>query len=209
METAKLAPPPAVKPVLPPLMMGYIVMTVVLMIWSGFALSIRAIASSELTTADVALLRFWVPTLLLLPFIPSRIHRIRNTRLSGLPVILLGGLPFFIFAALGAQTIPTAYVGNILAGMQPLFVSILLYLVYRQVISKNKLMPLALILMGALIMILAQPTTISPEMLEGFLWLISGGIIWAAYTIGLQRSALDPISIGFIISFVAALITII
>jgi len=185
---------------LSPMMLGYIAMSIVLCTWSGFHLSLRAIGGSELTTMDMAFIRFAVPTMLLLPFMPSRIHKLKSMNLSDIPLLLLGGIPFFIIAALGAKTVPAAYVGNILAGTPSLFVAALLYLAYRQKVEKRKIMPLALILIGVLVMTFAQATPITSEVLTGIMYLVAGSIVWAAYTIGLKQTKLDPISIAFIVT---------
>ena len=194
------------KPKLSPMLLGYIVMITVLCAWSGLHLSLRAIGGSELTTLDIAFIRFSVPTLLLLPFMVSRFHKLKSMSLSEIPLILLGGLPFFMVAALGAKTVPAAYVGNILAGTPALFVAILLYLVYRQKVEKRKMMPLSLILMGVLVMILAQPIPLTSDVVTGIMFLVTGSIIWAVYTLGLKRTRLDPITIGFTISLNALII---
>lgn len=103
---------------------GYIAMGVVLFIWSGFSLTARAVSSSPLSIADMALIRFAVPLVLLAPMLLSHLKEIRTARLSDILFILLGGIPFLFFASWGAQTTPTAYVGTILVGTPPFFIAI-------------------------------------------------------------------------------------
>ncbi|MEL0611990.1 DMT family transporter [Marinomonas arenicola] len=192
-----------------PLLMGYIAMTLVLLIWSGFALTMRAIHSSPLATADVALIRFAVPFILLLPFLPSRFQQIKNARWSDIMLILLGGLPFFFLAAYGASKVPTAYVGNFLVGTQPFFVPTLLYLVYRQTLTKTQGAALALILIGIMVMTFGNNQTLSNTMKDGLLFLIAASMVWAVYTIGLKRATLDPIAVALILSAISMVITIV
>ena len=191
-----------------PLIMGYIAMTLVLFIWSGFALTMRGIHSSVLTSADVALIRFAVPFILLLPFLPSRLKTIKSARLSDIILILLGGLPFFFLAAYGASAVPAAYVGSFLVGTQPLFIPALLYLIYRQIFSKVQGAAFALILIGIMVMTFGNSHEISHNMTNGLLFLIAASMVWALYTIGLKRAPLDPISVALILSTVSLLVTI-
>jgi hypothetical protein len=65
--------------------------------------TVRAIGGSPLATADVALIRFMLPLLLLLPLLPSRIDKIKKIKCFHLLLILLGSLPFLLFAAAGAK----------------------------------------------------------------------------------------------------------
>lgn len=75
-------------------LIGYAAMVLTVLIWAGFALSIRAIGASPLAPADVALIRFGLPTLLLLPFLPSRWPMLRRVKpLSALMVLVGGGVP--------------------------------------------------------------------------------------------------------------------
>jgi drug/metabolite transporter (DMT)-like permease len=191
------------KSFLSPIVIGYIAMTAVLFIWSGFSLTVRAIGGSSLTTADVALIRFTVPLILLLPLLPSRLEKIKKIRFSDLLLILLGGLPFFFFAALGAKTAPAAYMGTILAGTPPFFVAILSWCCYRQVISKKQLFTLTLIMSGVLVMILGQSGSISRDILHGVAFLLCGSFVWAGFTLGIRRAGIDAISIAIILSIIS------
>jgi len=192
---------------LSPIVMGYMAITAVLFIWSGFSLTVRAIGESPLATADVALIRFTVPLLLLLPLLPSRIERIKKIKFFHLLLILLGGLPFFLFAAAGAKTAPTAYMGAILAGTPAFFVAILSYFFDGQLISKKRGIALLVILIGVLVMVAGQSETLSEEIVQGVLFLLGGSLVWAGYTMGLKHAGLDPISIAIIVSICSFIIT--
>lgn len=195
------------KSFLSPMLKGYIIITIVLFIWSGFSLTVRAIGNSPLTMADVALIRFIIPILLLLPWLPSRIERIKQIRLLDLLLIMLGGLPFLFLAALGGKTAPTAYMGTILAGTPPFFVAALSWYFFRQAISKKQLATLSLIMGGVLVMLLGQPGEISGDIFLGVIFLLGGSFVWAGFTIGIRRSGVDPISIAIILSIFSFVIT--
>ena len=188
------------RPLFNPIVIGYIVMIFVILTWSGFSLTVRAINSSPLTTAEVALIRFFIPLLLLLPFIPSRLEKIKKIRFTECLLILLGGIPFFFFAALGAKTAPTAYMGAILAGTVPFFVAILSWVFYRQLFSKKQVFTLSLIIGGVLVMVLGQTSSNTNDILQGVMFLFCGSLVWAGFTLGIKQSRLDAISIALILT---------
>lgn len=186
-----------------PIILGYLVMGVILFIWSGFALTSRAIGASALTVADVALIRFLVPLILLIPFIPSHFNVIKQVRKSDLLFILLGGIPFLFLASFGAKLAPTAYVGAILAATPPFFVAILSYIFYRQLVSIKRFLMLSIIMIGILIMVLGGLGKTSMDMLYGIGFLLGASLAWAGYILALKRAALSAISVAIILSYIS------
>ena len=186
-----------------PIILGYLVMGVILFIWSGFALTSRAIGASALTVADVALIRFLVPLILLIPFIPSHFSVIKQVRKSDLLFILLGGIPFLFLASFGAKLAPTAYVGAILAATPPFFVAILSYIFYRQLVSIKRFLMLSIIMIGILIMVLGGLGKTSMDMLYGIGFLLGASLAWAGYILALKRAALSAISVAIILSYIS------
>ncbi|MCP6467884.1 hypothetical protein NL473_27830, partial [Klebsiella pneumoniae] len=88
--------------------------------------------------ADIMLIRFSVPLVLLTPWVLSSWHEIKNIRLPDIMFILLGGVPFLLLAAFGASTVPAAYMGTILTGTPVFFAALLSFILYRQRISLRK-----------------------------------------------------------------------
>ena len=81
-----------------PLTKGYVAMSVVLLIWSGFALTVRAVGASSLSIADVMLIRFSVPLVLLTPFGASTVPAAyMGTILTGTPVFFAALLSFILY----------------------------------------------------------------------------------------------------------------
>ncbi|WP_409439164.1 DMT family transporter [Psychromonas sp. GE-S-Ul-11] len=191
---------------LSPTVLGYAAMTLVLLIWSSFALSIRTIEASTLTIADVALLRFMVPALLLAPWAAKHLKTIKLIKFTDFALILLGGIPFVFLAALGAISVPTAYVGTILAGTPALFVSIISAVFLAQVISKKRMFPLSLILLGVLVMILSGQKVLSLQTLTGFGFLFMASSCWAIFAITLKRVNLKPVAVVIILSYCSGFI---
>ena len=186
---------------LSPLTGGYLAMLVVLLIWSGFSLTVRTISTSPLTIADVALIRFSVPLILLAPWFLKHLVIIKKVRISDFLFILLGGIPFLFLASLGAKMVPTAYVATILTGTPPFFVAMLSMVFYRQVISKKRLWMLSLILVGVLTMVAGLAEQLSTEMFTGIGFLLSASLVWSTYTLGLKRAGLSAVTVAIIVSY--------
>lgn len=190
-----------------PLMNGYMVMAAVLLVWSGFALSVRAIGSSPLAIADVALIRFSVPMILLTPFVFANIHELKRVRVSDALLLLVGGVPFLFLASLGAKSAPTAYVGTILAGTPPLFVAMIGHFFLSQKVSKKRAFTLSLILLGVVTMVIGNSSDGSAEMLTGVGLLLSASVLWAIYTVGIKRAGISAFSVAIILSYSSFFIT--
>jgi drug/metabolite transporter (DMT)-like permease len=114
-----------------------------------------------------------------------------------------------LFAAAGATTVPTAYMGTILAGTPAFFVAFLAWFFDGQLISKKRGFALFVMLVGVLVMVVGQSTMLSKEIVQGVLFLIEGGLVWAGYTMGLRHAGLDSISIAIILSFCSFVIIIV
>ncbi|MDB4837208.1 DMT family transporter [Marinomonas sp.] len=189
-----------------PFMKGCMAMTLVLLVWSGFALTVRGIGVSPLTIADVMLIRFLVPLVLLIPWAFSYLDEIRNVRLSDVVFILLGGVPFILLASLGAKTAPTAYIGIILAGTPPIFVALLSFALYRTKITAKKRFSLSIILAGVIAMIAGNSEGFSKELMQGIGYLFTASLVWSGYTVGLRRAKLHPMVVAIVLSYASFLI---
>ncbi|MBK1855223.1 DMT family transporter [Oceaniferula flava] len=179
---------------------GYLVLYSVVIIWAGFALTLRAISTSGLTTADVALIRFAVPVLALLPAFSSRFAEFKKLRLRDVLMVLCGGLPFFFIASAGARTTSAVHVGALVAGTAPLSVSLVYFLIDRRRLPRRQLLPLSIIIAGALGLIIAQPAGIDPETLRGIGYLLVASLFWGIYSVGLRSSGLDAIGNGIVLA---------
>ncbi|WP_354558798.1 DMT family transporter [Rhizobium aquaticum] len=179
---------------------GYVVLAMVVMVWAGFALTMRAIGASPLAPADVAMIRFAVPLILLLPFTFRRLNQLRKVVPKDALLVLLGGVPFFFIASEGARTTSAAYVGALIAGTTPVAVAILLWCFERWSTPRRQWLPLGLIILGAGGMVVGQPQPVTSETMHGVAFLLVASLVWGAYTIGLKRTGVDAIANGLLIS---------
>lgn len=156
-------------------------------LWSSFALTVRGIGSSGLTSIDVAFLRFATPVVILAPWLPRTVRALRGERIGVLLMLGIGGLPHFLLSALGGRLTSAALIGLLIPGTVPLFVAVILYLGWRERISRRRLIALAAITTG--IATTAIQTT-STATTAGIGILLTAGCAWGIYTIGLRRTRL-------------------
>lgn len=192
---------------------GYLVLYGVVIIWAGFALTLRAIGASSLAPADVALMRFAVPTLGLLVFLPSRFAQLKRVRIQDAVMVLFGGMPFFFIATEGARTTSAAHVGALIAGTAPLSVALLSRFLEGRSVPRHQRFPLGLIVAGALGIIAVRTTGFTLEVFRGIGFLIIASVLWGTYTLGLRRTGLDAIgnalilAIGSLVALAATMAT--
>jgi len=187
-------------------LIGWLTLIVAVSIWALFALSIRMISKSNVSSFDVALIRFSIPTLLLLPFVKSRIKKIVSAPISGLILTTVGGgLPFFLVAALGGHYAPASYVGSLIAGTTPISASIVSYFLFRKKISFNKCLGLGVILAGVFVLVFSFGT-ITVTALTGIAILLCASLFWGSYSVGINKLNLDPLSCVIIVTYPSIII---
>lgn len=183
-------------------MAGYIAITITVAIWAGFALSIRSIAASSLPATDVALIRYTIPALLLLPFLPSRWASLRRAAPSALPMIAVGaGLPFFMLASWGGAITSATHVGALIAGTAPLSIALLGWLIDRRPVSAARWKTLALIVAGAFGLVMRSSTAASAgSAVLGAGFLLLASLLWGIYTLGLRKAGIDAIGCAIMLN---------
>ncbi|MFG2715741.1 DMT family transporter [Streptomyces goshikiensis] len=179
---------------------GMLALLVTVTIWAAFALSARALSSSSLLPADAALLRFGVPVLVLAPALWRRRRRIAAVRPAAAAKIICGaGVPFFLAAMYGGSLTSAAFVGSIVPGMVPLFVSALMVAGGRAAPRGTQVAGLALIAAGVVALVWRYLSPPDTGVLAGAGVLLVASGLWALYTVGLKEVDLDPVgSIGLL-----------
>ncbi|MFG3496928.1 DMT family transporter [Streptomyces sp. NPDC047928] len=169
-------------------------------IWAAFALSARALSASTLLPADAALLRFGLPPLLLAPALWRRRRALAAVRPGAAAKIVCGaGVPFFLAAMYGGSLTSAAFVGAIVPGMVPLFVSALMVARGGRVPRGTRAGGLVLIAAGVVTLVGRYVTALDADVLLGSGTLLLASGLWALYTVGLKEVDLDPVgSIGLL-----------
>lgn len=182
-------------------LVGVAAVVAVICLWSSFALSSRALETAGLTMGDAAIVRFAVPALVLTPWIPQTLRRLRGERPAVLALVLLAGLPHFALFVGGAHLTSAALTGLLVPGTVPLFVTVLLFARAPRRIPRRRLLALGVIVAGVAASALSMGGPAGPA---GIAVLLAAGLVWAAYTIGLARTRLDPIGVIVIVSLTSA-----
>ena len=180
---------------------GLVALVATVLLWSTFALTIRAIGTSSLTTLDVALLRFTVPVVLLAPWSLRAFRAVRRQRTAVRLAVLSAGLPHFLVMALGGHLTSSALVGLLVPGTVPLFVSLLAFIVWRRRITAIQAVALVAISVGVA---LSASQSVSREMTGGIIVLLGAGFVWGIYTLGLRASTLMPIDVVLYVGSLSA-----
>ncbi|MEU8763306.1 DMT family transporter [Streptomyces sp. NPDC048659] len=187
-------------PGLSPRAVGMAALLLTVAIWAAFALSARALGASTLLPADAALLRFGVPLVVLAPALWRRRRRLAAVRPGPAAKIVCGaGVPFFLAAMYGGSLTSAAFVGAIVPGMVPLFVSVLMAAGGRPAPRGTQAAGLVLIVAGVAALVSRHLTALDADVLLGTGTLLVASGFWALYTVGLREVDLDPVgSIGLL-----------
>ncbi|MEV7617373.1 DMT family transporter [Streptomyces sp. NPDC089799] len=179
---------------------GLLALLATVTIWAAFALSARALSSSTLQPADAALIRFGLPPLLLAPALWRRRRQIAAVRPGPALQIACGaGVPFFLAAMYGGSLTSAAFVGSIVPGVVPLFVSAMMAARGHGLPRGTRAAGLTLIAAGVLALVWRYVVPVDSDVLAGSGMLLLAGGLWALYTVGLQEVNLDPAgSIGLL-----------
>lgn len=183
-------------------LMGVAALAAAVVLWSSFALTVRGISSSSLTPIDAAFLRFATPAVLLAPWLARTVRALRGERIGVLLLLGIGGLPHFLLSELGGHLTTAALIGLLIPGTVPLFVTVILYLRWRERISSRRLIALAAITTG--IAATAMQTT-STTTTAGIGILLTAGCAWAVYTIGLRQTGLGLTGVVLAVCMPAAI----
>lgn len=185
---------------LSPQAVGLAALLLTVAIWAAFALSARALAGSTLLPADAALLRFGVPLLVLAVPLWRRRRQLLAVRPATAAKIVCGaGVPFFLAAMYGGSLTSAAFVGSIVPGMVPLFVSALMVAGGKSVPRGTQAAGLTLIVAGVAALVWRHTAALDADVLLGTGTLLLASGLWALYTVGLREVDLDPVgSIGLL-----------
>ncbi|MDI1342300.1 DMT family transporter [Polaromonas sp.] len=162
------------------------------LIGSGWQIASRHGVTTTLGPLEIAVLRYGVPAVVLLPLLLQT-----GLLPQGLPrrrlgvLVLGGGLPFGLMVLAGAQWAPAAHMGVFMAGSVPLFTALGARLVHGEHITGLRLAGLLLIGAG-MAMFGASSLADAAQTWRGDLLFILAAMVWALYTLAFRGSGLTP-----------------
>ncbi len=191
---------------------GVLALIATLVIWSSYFVALRSGAQSSMTGLDMALLRFMLPALLLLPVLIKSRQRIAAVPKRYLLGIAAGaGLPFYLFSVLASGQVQ-AVIGSLLVpGVSPLLVTMMAILFYKERLSKQRMLGLLTIVSGIAMLIANQlgldaNTSVSFTSLLGMALYLCAATCWAVYTVSVKMSKLTGLEIAAVLNCSAAIL---
>jgi len=167
------------------------------LIGASWQVATRAGATTGLAPIDLALLRYTVPGVILLPLCWRLGLRPFAARPAALAFVVLGaGLPFGLLAMAGARFAPVAHMGAMLPGAMPLFVALVAAIVLGERYRAARLLGFALIASGIALIgwrVFAQMAGgTGGDTLLGDALFLAAAMVWSVYTVAYRRSGLGP-----------------
>ncbi|MEC7940854.1 MAG: DMT family transporter [Pseudomonadota bacterium] len=180
--------------------LGYLSIIVTLLIWASFFLSLKGGANSNLTPADIALTRFFIPALVLLPLVWKARNIVTTVPTRYLLGMFIGnGLPYLLVAGTAMQFVPVSHGSALVPGTLPLFVTGIAVLFFKQPLSRHRVAGLAMVLLGIMLFLGASLSSFNFEYTKGHMLFLCGSLMWAIFTISARVANLDAlVSAGFI-----------
>lgn len=161
-------------------------------IGAGWQLTTRYGVTTTLGPLELALLRYSVPAIILLPLWLRIGLRPRNLTWWRLAVLVCGGgLPFGLLVLAGAQFAPAAHIGVFVAGTMPVFTALAQTLTGGGRIAPLRWTGFALVFAGAAWLGLGSIGS-SDGAWRGDLLFLLASLGWAAYTLAFRGSGLTP-----------------
>lgn len=149
--------------------------------------------TTSLAPLDLALLRYGVPALLLLPLLVRRgLWPALSAPWLFIPMLLGAGLPFGLLAMGGAVFAPVAHMGVLMAGTIPLFAGLLAAAILGTRLTRMRLFGFAIIAIGVALVAGKALLIRNDQAWIGDLLFLAAALAWAVYTVAFQRSGLSP-----------------
>ncbi|HSV55457.1 MAG TPA: DMT family transporter [Burkholderiaceae bacterium] len=174
------------------LVLGVVAGLMAALIGAGWQLASRHGVSTTLGPLELAVLRYAVPALVLLPLLRQTGLLPRGLpRLQLMLLVLGGGLPFGLVVLAGAQWAPAAHIGVFMAGSVPLFTALGAWLLDREQVMGQRLLGLALVVAGMAVFSAGEFAGLASTW-RGDLLFFLAAMLWALYTLMFRKSGLTP-----------------
>ncbi len=163
---------------------AYIAGILIVVIWSGWITISRYGVQSQLTPADITMLRYITALLVVSPFYysyPWKKHSFFQYLLVGLGV----GFPYTMTSFYGLTAIKAAHAGVLINGMLPIFGAIAAFIFFGQRVSLRRYGAILIMCLANLLMM--GENILSSDHLVGTLLLLSAAAIYTTHMIGVRK----------------------
>jgi len=186
---------------------GVLALIATVLVWGTYFVALRSGAQSSLTSFDMALLRFVLPAIILLPILIKARDKILNVKKRYLLGIMVGaGVPFYCLSVIASGHVQ-AVIGSLLVpGVSPVFVTLIAVVCYREILTRRRLIGLSIVLCGISILVYKSLTDLSNASLIGISFYITAAACWAVYTISIKVAGLTGLELAAFLNASALLL---
>jgi drug/metabolite transporter (DMT)-like permease len=166
----------------------------VLLIGAGWQIATRWGVTTSLHPVDLALLRYGIPGLVLLPIALKHGLLPQSVPFPVLAAIVIGGgLPFGLLGIGGSVFAPVAHMGVFVPGSVALAVALLTMVMLKQPMSPQRRIGLGLLVGGLALLAVSTIRSLELRMLTGHVMFLAAAALWVGYTLAFRQSALTPL----------------
>lgn len=162
------------------------------LVGSAWQLASRHGVTTSLGPLELAVLRYGIPAIVLLPLLFRQGFLPRGLPWPTLLLLVVsGGLPFGWVVVQGAQWAPAAHIGVFLSGSIPLFTALGAWLLTGLSLTRQRVAGLFSIMLGLAAFGLSDVAMLVASWRGDALFVLAA-MMWAAHTLAFQRSGLTP-----------------
>ncbi len=173
--------------------LGLTMGAVAALIGGAWQVATRHATTTHIDAIDLALLRYGIPAVLLLPVVLRAGPVPRGAGALRLVAMITGaGLPFGLVAMSGTRFAPAAHMGVLMAGASPLIAAALAWAFWQERPGPSRSTGLALMLAGVLLLGATSLVQWSTSTWRGDAHFLLAAALWAGYTLSFRRSGLTP-----------------
>ena len=164
-------------------------------IWALFLIGTRWGVSGNFSVEEILLLRLFSAALITTPLMLKHGVLLRGQSLIGTFMLTLGSSAVFpYFVSLGLSFASASDAGALAPGLLPFWTALFSWLILGELISKIRLVGLAIILLGATLVGLWQIVgNAEPDAWKGHLLFLLGAGLFSIYTVYFRKSGLSPV----------------
>ena len=164
-------------------------------IWALFLIGTRWGVSGNFSVEEILLLRLFSAALITTPLMLKHGVLLRGQSLIGTFMLTLGSSAVFpYFVSLGLSFASASDAGALAPGLLPFWTALFSWLILGELISKIRLVGLAIILLGDTLVGLWQIVgNAEPDAWKGHLLFLLGAGLFSIYTVYFRKSGLSPV----------------
>jgi len=174
-----------------PIVAGVLWALLTVTIWGAWPSVTRLSVAQTMTPHDLVALRYGIGGLILLPFLVHQAGNIpRRGWFEGVVLAVCQGAPLALLVTIGVQFAPASHMVSLSPGPLALCAAVLGYVFFNEALSGSRMVGLALILGGALLMAGVSLSTFADDTWKGDLLFISAGCMGSIYAVRMRHSGL-------------------